>query len=129
MTFSESGFPKSGVLHFAKKKPLLFRRLDYIFITNVLQQQVSKIDILPSILSDHSPVVFSLVNDINEKRGRGYWKFNNLLLHENDFVTGVKSIISKSSNSSEFDSAQIKWETLKFRLATYSIIQNVEFKS
>ena len=67
-----------------------------------------------------SPVFLTFSNNIQHIRGRGYWKFNNLLLHEKDFVTGIKRIISQTSSSQEFDSPQIKWEVLKFYIAKFS---------
>ena len=101
------------------KKPLLLRRLDYVFITGVLQQHVQKIDILPSILSDHSPVFLNIDYIVNDCRGKGYWKFNNMLLRETKFINGVKNIISELNNSTELPSAQIKWEMLKYRIVKF----------
>ena len=36
------------------------RRLDYIFVSNTLQESVTQIEIIPSILSDHSTVILKL---------------------------------------------------------------------
>ena len=101
-------FPEKHRFTFCQKRPLLLRRLDYIFISNALQEHVDKIDILPSVLSDHSPVFLTLSDPpIRECRGRGYWKFNKLLLHEKEYVNKVKMIIAESNLSSEFDCDQL----------------------
>ena len=51
------------LFEFIQKRPLLLRRQDYIFISNILQEYVTKVDILPSVLSDHSPVFLTLSNE------------------------------------------------------------------
>ena len=114
-------FPEKCRFTFCQKRPLLLRRLDYIFIPNAIQECVTKVDILPSSLSDHSPVFVTLCNEkVDGLRGKGYWKFNNNLLHEKEFVNKAKRIIAESNMTLEFDSAQLKWEMLKFRIASFS---------
>ena len=36
------------------------KRLDYFFVSNVLQERVKKADILASFATDHLPIIFSL---------------------------------------------------------------------
>ena len=45
---------------YRSKNPLLQRRLDYLFISNELQDNVLSIDILPSVNTDHSAVYLRL---------------------------------------------------------------------
>ena len=49
------------------------RRLNYICISNCLQEFVNYTYVLPAILTDHSPVLFSLSNDNSDNNGRGFW--------------------------------------------------------
>ena len=42
------------------------------------------------------------------------------MLHEKYFVNGIKRVISECKKSTEFSSAQIKWDMLKYRLAEFS---------
>ena len=56
-------FPNAKRFTFRQKtktRETIHRRLDYIFIANTLQEYVKSIEILPSILSDHSPVLLTL---------------------------------------------------------------------
>ena len=55
------------------------RRLDYIFISNTLQELVTTTEILTPISTDHSPVIFSLSKGNDCLRGKGFWKFNSSL--------------------------------------------------
>ena len=48
---------------------IIQRRLDYIFVSNVLQESVKKTEILNALSSDHSPVFCSFVNNDTSARG------------------------------------------------------------
>ena len=45
------------------------RRLDYFLISNVLQETVIRADVLTSFCSDHSPIIFTISFESNNKRG------------------------------------------------------------
>ena len=47
------------------------RRLDYIFISNCLQEFVNYIDVLSAISTDRSPVSILLSNDNSDNNSRG----------------------------------------------------------
>ena len=79
-----------------RAKEIVHRRLDYIFLSNCLQENAKNIDILPSFLSDHSPVLLTLGASKNNRRGKGLWKFNNSLLQEETFRVGIKNTISST---------------------------------
>ena len=55
------------------------RRLDYFFISNLLQESVNKTEVLAAFSTKHSPLLFSLDLHKDENRGKGLWKFNNSL--------------------------------------------------
>ena len=55
---------------------LIQRRLDYFFISNILQESV-KTDALASFCSEHSPITFSIKCENEPVHGKGLWKFNN----------------------------------------------------
>ena len=60
------------------------------FISDSIQEDIKQIDILVSINSDHSPVYLKFSEGINEtSHGPSYWKINNSLLDNQDFVTGL----------------------------------------
>ena len=107
----------------SKSKEIIHRRLDYIFIPDSLQEFAQSVEILPSFLSDHSPVMLSLGITNETQRGRGIWKFNNALLQDNSFKEGVTEVIHNTLN--ELMQLQmtphIEWEILKYEIRKFCI--------
>lgn len=76
-------------------------RLDYIYVSNSLQENVKTTDIFNAFPSDHSPVflpftffnVFFLSLDINFQTDREFLKFNNLLVLNDHFVNKMENHI------------------------------------
>ena len=71
-------------------------RLDYFLISSSLLPYVQNTSILPGICSDHCPIVLD-VDFARFIRGRGFWKLNNSLLKEPDYVELVKNAIKNVS--------------------------------
>ena len=62
-------------------------RFDYLFISKQLKHNVKVCKILPKIYSDHSAVaLFMSFNESELPRGPGFWKFNNSLLSDTNYV-------------------------------------------
>jgi exonuclease III len=72
--------------------PLKQARLDFFLISHNILHAVECCEIIPSILTDHSMITLTITLS-NIQRGRGFWKFNNSLLHDKDYVKLVKSTI------------------------------------
>ena len=71
-----------------------FARLDFFLISDTLLPFVEKAEILPACFSDHSPILLEI--DFSKfKRGLGFWKFNNSLLHDVDYIEIIKSLIKR----------------------------------
>ena len=49
-----------------------------------------------SFCSDHSPVIFTIAFELNNKRGKGLWKFNKSLLSNDEHTNKLKNHISGS---------------------------------
>ena len=47
------------------------RRLDYFFVSNLLQESINKTDVLAAFSTDHSLLLFSLDFPKDENRGKG----------------------------------------------------------
>ena len=72
--------PKTKTFTFRQKhfSGFIQRRLDYIFVSQNLQERTRNVDILNAVSTDHSPVFCSFVNNSTEfLKGPGIWKFNN----------------------------------------------------
>ena len=72
-------------------------RLDYFFISEhlCLPGTHVKCEIMPPFLADHRAVQLNFC-PVNQSRGPGYWKFNNVLLTDEAFVDEVSSFIQEA---------------------------------
>ena len=71
------------------------RRLDYFLISNILQETI-RADVLTSFCSDHSPIIFTISFESNNKRGKGLWKFNKSFLCNDEYINNLRNHISES---------------------------------
>ena len=98
------------------------RRLDYILISNTLQEFVTMTDILTPISTNHCPVLFSLSKENFTIRGIGLWKFNSSLTKDQNYKTEIKKLIRNFSNENEFlSNRQLKGELLKYEVRKFTI--------
>ena len=100
------------------------RRLDYFFLSNLLQELVNKTDILAAFSTDHSPLLFSLKLRTDENRGKGLWKFNNSLSMNSNFQTKMKCLIKstlETLDTGRINDLQVRWEYLKYEIRKFSI--------
>ena len=114
--------PEERRFTWRKKTPLLQRRLDYFFLSNILQENIQKVDTLPGIKSDHSPVLVQLRNLYEEKHGPSYWKFNNSLLSDTEYVEAMSSellTILNEQHDEESDPRKL-WEFIKYNVRKFS---------
>ena len=89
-------------------------RLDKFFVSRNIVSAVLSCEVSPFCFSDHDFVVLSFQFDDNLARGPGLWKFNNSLLHDNDFCAFVSSRIEDLSDSIDaFPSVKAWWDFFK----------------
>ena len=82
---------------FTWRKPgreIKLARLDFFLISISLLPYVQKASIEPGFCSDHSPTILDI--DFSKfQRGKGFYKFNNSLLYDPEYVEKVKQHIKK----------------------------------
>ena len=102
---------------------MLQRRLDYLFISNELQDNVPSIDILPSVNTDRSAVYLRLgaLDEINRRPSS--WKSNNSLFNDTTFVDDMSDFIEKckSYDLTQLTDPRLKWEFLKYKMKSFSV--------
>ena len=69
-------------------------RLDFFLVSESLSQFVFNTAIIPGYRTAHSGILLNLKLTNNE-RGKGYWKFNNSLLKDQDYIQKVKETIEE----------------------------------
>ena len=100
------------------------RRLDFFLISNVLQESIIKSDVLASFCTDHSPILFSLQLKDMPTRGKGFWKFNNSLISNDEYVEKMKNQISETLHMLDQDKItdkHLRWEFLKYEIRKFTI--------
>ena len=99
------------------------RRLDYIFVSNTLQESLQQIRILLFFCSDYSPFLVSYNKPTEISVGKNFRKFNSSLLQDETFVLKLKEHIKlvKTSFHSNFKSNEhFKWEFLKYEIPKFT---------
>ena len=127
--------PDSRKYSWRKPNELKFARLDYFLISVSLLPFIENADILPTAFSDHSPIVLDI--DFSRFiRGRGFWKFNNALLKDPNYVEVVKNTIKsiateyaifKDDNNFFESAANEELENFRDNLSP-ELIQTLNFK-
>ena len=64
-------------------------RLNYLFISDSIQEDINQINILASLNSHHSPVYLKFSEFNETSRSPSHWKLNNSLLDDQHFVTSL----------------------------------------
>ena len=96
-------------------------QVDYIFISNSLQEFVNDPRILTSLSTDHSPVRLFLFKVHKHTKGNGFWKFNSSLIKDHMCVSEIKHLISSFLSNVSNMNAQLKWELLKYEIRKFAI--------
>ena len=91
-------------------------RLDMIMVNDGLLQFVTKANIIPESMTDHSLVEIYIEKDPID-RGQGYWKLNCSLLRKEDNIKLVRAKIQEL-NTLKCQNHTEKWETIKQEVKT-----------
>ena len=90
-------------------------RLDYFFIPKFLQKLIQECRIVSNIFSDHSALILTICFDEETApRGPGYWRFNNSLLSDNEYVAYYALKFQNSLKSTKRSKTKVcfgKWST------------------
>ena len=113
--------PQERRFTWRNKNPFKQRRLDFFLIFDPLQELVVHSKIVPSVQSDHSATVLKLSPTNEGERGRSYWKSNNSLLDDNNFIEGLRQKIQVYVlESSEASTPNARWDYLKYCMRQFS---------
>ena len=93
-------------------------RLDYWLVSTGASYNIRKTDMDDGFESDHKIIFITL--DLNDtcKRGKGFWKFNNTLLYDKEYVDKIKKIIQDVKENNEMENKNMKWDFTKCLIRT-----------
>ena len=98
-------------------------RIDFWLIEDSLLPLILSTDIRPALIQHTDHMAISLKLNVPCKRGKGFWKFNNNLLKDNEYIKHLTGIINSISNIEIANNSnnQTKWELCKIEIREFSI--------
>ena len=114
--------PTTRRFSWRQKTPLIQCRLDFWLISDMLFDEISEIDIIPSVRSDHSAIILNLNNNFETKKGPGFWKLNCKLLEDDNYIQNLNTkIVAWKQEFQTIENKQVKWDLLKYKIRQFSI--------
>lgn len=111
---------------FIRRKPtLLLERLDYIIVSSALLQNVIVADIPPAYLSDHAAPEI-LLSFTAARPGKGYWKLNTSLLHDEKLNEQILDIFREVFSTHSKSQICTAWELVKMKVRERAIARGIE---
>jgi hypothetical protein len=96
-------------------------RIDFIFCSRSVKPFCVSSSICQAPAPDHKAVCLHFRTYINT-RGKGYWKFNNSVLKDEDFVCGVKEMyLNIVCEYGDDVPKSVLWDYMKLRIKEYSV--------
>ena len=111
---------KRFTYHAKYRGQYIFSRIDFFLISFGLSSLVTKSTILPSFLSDHSPVEIK-INLEESERGKGFWKLNCSLLRDIEYINQIKQTIRETVEDNTNLEHGMLWEMIKLKIRGTSI--------
>ena len=100
--------------------PTKASRIDLALVSGGLDQKIPEICYLSSVKTDHR-AIYMVIETSPFERGRGYWKFNNSLLQDKQFVEIMNLELQKSIQASSDKQPLERWELIKKRIKKTTI--------
>ena len=114
--------PNVNKFSYQSKALKMKSRIDFFLVANHLRKYVHKADIQSSIAPDHNLVCVLLQCENEITRGPGFWKFNNSLLKDENFVQKLRNLYPVFQRKyKDVDDKQIFWELLKMEIRMLTI--------
>jgi len=105
-------------IHLERKAFKVQCRLDYFLISNELNSFVSDFRIVFTPNTDHSAVQLNLIlEESKQKKGPGFWKFNNSLLEDNRYVSQLRENFPQfKSTYQNVEDLGLRWDLIKMEI-------------
>ena len=84
--------PDGKKFSWRRRNPTKMARLDYFLVTHSMMDIIDACDVKPSYKSDHS-IIELKIKLSHFRYGKGFWKFNNSLLKQQDYLDLINNVI------------------------------------
>ena len=119
--------PNLNIYIYASKTLNVKLRLDYFLISESFLQHVKKIGSSASIAPDHKTIYIDLTQPQNIKRGPGFWKFNNSLLNDEEYIFRIQQLIPwLREKYFRLEDKNLVWELIKMFLREHELQKRME---
>ena len=108
-------------------RPFIARRLDFIFSSPELIDDISKVRHEHFYGTDHKGVVINLKLE-PFKRGPSYWKFNDGLLNDEQYVQLINELLTKQIENID-DKNDLWWDLIKVNIRNMTIEYGINKKA
>ena len=114
--------PKLRKFTYESKSLKLKSRIDFFLIAKNLSGDVKNSEIYHAIAPDHNAIYISLSWPNKPPRGPGFWKFNNTLLNDMQYVSKVRDTYAHAcSYYSHVTDKRLFWELMKMEIRSATI--------
>ena len=114
--------PEKKRFTWRQKTPNIQCRLDFFLVSESLYDSVENTDILPSMISDHSPIYLGLKFIPKIVNGAGLWKLNLSLLDDKQYCEKLEiNLKSWQTKYSFIENKNTIWELIKYEIRQFSI--------
>lgn len=97
-------------------------RLDYWLISSMLVPDTVETEIIYVPFSDHSAVSVKIRSKEFQKRGPGFWKFNNSLLSDEVYLSEIKTkLVHWIKYYEDVSDPRLFWDLLKMEIRAFTI--------
>ena len=105
---------------YLKKAPFsTASHIDYALAPTGVDTDISSCFYIPCTMTDHTAMFVNIKISENQ-RGPGYWKFNDSLLENKDFIEKMRNTLIETCREHASQSDIDKWEMIKFKAANFS---------
>ena len=108
-----------------QKKPIIQRRLDYWFVSDIsLQDDIDSVHIKTSIKSDHSAITLSINGVDDLEKGPNFLKFNSNLVKDSAFCELLTTEYANwLEEFKEVQDKRVLWDLIKYKIRQQTQIQ------
>ena len=114
--------PKLRKFTYESKSLCLKSRIDFFVIAKDLTVNIKKSEILPAITPDHNAIFISLTLPNKCPRGPGFWKFNNTLLKDPQYIDKIRYTYTQAcAYYGHLTDRRLFWEMIKMEIRSAMI--------
>ena len=114
-----------NLLHYSRREVsrsgLVQSRIDFWLVSAALEYQIDSANIKPGNNSDHSIISINVELLETQKRGKGFWKFNNDLLTDQNYIEIIRKTIGDIKQNDVMEDKSQFWVYVKCRIRSETI--------